>query len=507
MALVYVAWCLCCLLAGNGTPLLNEVDIAMAFVAIFASGLWTTLLLRQTVAAFWLALLIPLAILVGIPWYGGNSLTVKTVVGVYAVAGFYWAWRQFYRAQEVAWTGGEFSLPELRTADNVGQPTRRTYRPIAALLKKESKLYQVTLLAMAGLFVLHLGVILLRKSLRGNPENQYSLMAVFLDSFGGLWLLVPVITGGLTIADERRLGTLPGLLCLPISRKLQYAIKLILVLVLTGVVSALLLWLAELIANNLNAGAGIGGKAISLGEREWVELNGLFLLLSLAAFYASTLSRGFFQAIMTTVVIVFGFFLFRAIEASVTANVMRFTSEWFLESPLFDVILWPAVLMTIIRLGYGNFCRLSETRRLWLCNLRGLVFVMLAATALTALLVYRTWEYLTPMEPPHGVAQIPFSDNPEMRFDYGGISVLFRMDGNRGSGSRMMKKESPYLAEITRSRSDGINGSYLRGIVSCRGRIGWQMPLFPWNMRAFGRTGRFGFQKSRGANLFVATAC
>src|SRR6266481_3226417 len=95
---------------------------------------------------------------------------------------------------------------------------------------------------MAGLFVLHLGVGILRE----NGVHAFGeVVRTGLQVFGGIWLVVPLLAGCTSVAEERKLDTLQGQLCLPISSRVQFAIKLLFVLVVGGVLSPLLLGLAE----------------------------------------------------------------------------------------------------------------------------------------------------------------------------------------------------------------------------------------------------------------------
>ncbi len=87
------------------------------FVAVLtAGGLWMTLLLRQTVAAFWLTLLIPMATITVYAVIGGADWMICTALGLYAVAAFFLARRQFLRLQDTAWTGGVLSFGRGRAA-------------------------------------------------------------------------------------------------------------------------------------------------------------------------------------------------------------------------------------------------------------------------------------------------------------------------------------------------------------------------------------------------------
>ena len=40
-----------------------------------------------------------------------------------------------------------------------------------------------------------------------------------------LWLLIPWLMGCVAIAEERKLGTMESQLCLPVNRRLQFAVK------------------------------------------------------------------------------------------------------------------------------------------------------------------------------------------------------------------------------------------------------------------------------------------
>jgi hypothetical protein len=135
---------------------------AAAVVVIFTGALWSTLLLREIISAFWFTVLIPSALTLIMELLNINHAFLFALLGLYSVAGFFWARRQFLRAQETAWTGGVVTLPGWRAA-NKSQSTARTHRPLAALFWKELQLYQVSLLGMGCLFILHLGVVLLRK--------------------------------------------------------------------------------------------------------------------------------------------------------------------------------------------------------------------------------------------------------------------------------------------------------------------------------------------------------
>jgi len=125
--------------------------------AAFAGGLWATLLLRQTIAAFWFAVLIPIFLFVsGMEFLRDDSgklsenseLIIYGAMVIYSFLGIWWSWRLFSRAQDAAWTGGTVTFSVWRSSESQSRPSvpmRRQTR-IVALFWKELQLHQVSLL-------------------------------------------------------------------------------------------------------------------------------------------------------------------------------------------------------------------------------------------------------------------------------------------------------------------------------------------------------------------------
>jgi len=402
--------------------------LLLAAFVILASGLWATLLLRQMVAAFWFALLVPVVMLVVLDWKGATTLTISIAFIAYSVMGFWWAWRLFRKAQEAAWTGGEVTLPAWQSSRTASEATTRPFRPIRALFWKELKLQQIAILGMGALFLLHLGIVLIRKATHGAIENP--LVETVLEMFGGIWFIVPVVTSSLNVADERRLGTMEGHLCLPVSSRVQFVIKLLVVMVLSGCLSSLLLWVAEGMGSTIGAGVLFGGGVSTPGARAdlpsfpiWAAVFSapIFISISLISFYASTLSRNIMQSVATAVAV--GIVLSSA--GAIAESLHQIDSSTLWQGPLLTIIGWPTMAVALVWLAYGNFRRLSETRRLWLRNICGLGFTMLGIATVTAGLYNRAWELLTPLEPPHGLARLNAEQPPILHADYwGGISIV-----------------------------------------------------------------------------------
>ncbi|EEF59301.1 ABC transporter permease [Pedosphaera parvula] len=396
----------------------GALNLAIAFLVILSSALWTTLFFRQIIAALWFALLIPMAIWTAMSWFGASTITTIITFLSYSMVSLWWAWYQFHRTQEVAWTGGNMALPEWKAANTASEPVGRSYHPIGALFLKELKLHQVALMGMAGLFILHLGAIAVRKV--AHNASDYSLLKGTLESFPAFWILVPLLTASLTVADERRLGTMEGNLCLPVSTRVQFSIKLFFALVLGGLLSALLLWIAEAIGVLVGAGGWFGGISLSFHGSGLGSICILFVAVALISFYASTLTRNLIQAVAAA-----------AITILVLGSIFRFAAAlpyplglrlW--DDLLLILIATPTLIIVLIWLAHTNFQHLAEARRLWSRNLCTLFLSMLGIATVTTALYHRAWEYLGPLERAHGPALLSISQPPILDTAFYGTSVL-----------------------------------------------------------------------------------
>ncbi len=383
-----------------------------AIVAL-SSALWTTLLLRQIEAAVWIATLVPVAILMIIDLCGGQRAVMLAAMGVYAIFGFWLARWQFSRAQEIAWTGGVITLSGWRKAEAATQRASRARRPRAALFWKELQLHQMSLMGMAGLFALHLVVVCVRK-IGHYPVGDQTRFS--LDVFGGFWFIVPVVIASFSVAEERRLGTMQDLLCLPISSRIQFIIKLVLALFIGGFLSALLFWTAEGIGGVFGVGSDIVGSKVPFYGGALALLFLIFLVLVLIGFYASTLARGIVQALAAAI----------ATAAVMGAIGMLISARWTIGSiplwrgALVHYIAWPTLIMTGIWLASRNFRSMSENWVFWRRNLLGLA-AALAFIAITSTAVYnRAWELFPSPEPAHGPARLAGPNRAEIQAYYGG---------------------------------------------------------------------------------------
>jgi hypothetical protein len=420
--------------------------VAVFGLAAFSGGLWAVLLLRQVAAAFWFTILVPGALLVLLAALAGDGpdeygqLAAVIVLGLYSLAGFFFARRLFLRAQDVQWSGGTVAMPELRGRERgkTEVATRRGWRPWAALLLKELQFHQAQFLIAGALLVLHLGTIATRKlgQFRRNSDIEFVLESVWM-----LWLVLPLLVGCAAVAEERRLGTHEGQLCLPAGRRVQFTVKLLVVLGLSLCFGAILPVLLEgtriLPAAHAVSIPRLGtGFEMTTGQffflnclgtlyavLPWLTLAGMAILIGGVAFYASTLMRNTLQTLAPAVTgIAVAWFL---IMVAWIPWPWQYTFEFLWSGPLAYFIALPLVAATLLWLAYGNYQRVQTDWALGGRNLLALTGALCLGVAATCAIYHRAWEKLTPFEPPHGLARLTVSEPPQLTSSFGMVAVRF----------------------------------------------------------------------------------
>jgi len=325
-------------------PTGDGLDMALiwlltACVAV-TGALWTTLLFRQIIAAFWISVLLPFAILVCVLTLDDEVAAAKTrntiaatLLAAYSVAGYFFARWQFRHAQDTAWTGGNLSLPSAagwlpwkRT-----ETVRQKMHPLRALLGKEFQFQQVSFLLAGLLLLVQIAVLLVQKFVN---LNENSVLAMIVQHFWGMWIVMPLLVGCSAVAEERKLGTLEPQLCLPVSRAWQFAVKVFVTLVCGTVLGALVPVLVEV----SNPGRGSNPMDFAAG---WTLA---CICVAFVAFYASSLTQQLLQAIGAAIgIVVVGLFL----------------ANWFIGSfsrgrdafSLFGATLWQGPLVLFVGAG------------------------------------------------------------------------------------------------------------------------------------------------------------
>ena len=398
-------------------------------LVIFSGGLWTVLLLRQVAAAFWFTLLVPGALMVMLAAcfteHDGNFFQgmVVSVLGLYSLAGFFFARWLFFRAQDLQWSGGIIEIPELRGLARLKSTkgTLRQWRPHAALWRKEFMLHQSQLVIAFVLGVLHVGVLVARQFVDPRKSSELDFM---LKIFWGLWLVMPVLIGCAAVSEERKIGTHEGQLCLPVKRRTQFGIKYVTAMALSLALGLGVPLLFEgtriLPPAHLNLGAqvydwiSLGTPAVQWFGFELELLNFMLPMLTLVlivvgfcgvALLVSSLSRNTLQSLAPTtlaLVAIWGL-IFLAVLPWGRLHHMQYVL-W--SGPLPFFVGGPFLVLTVLMLTARNFYHAQPTLKLAARNLTALAVVILFSAIATSAVYHRLWEKLTPFEPPHGPAQL-----------------------------------------------------------------------------------------------------
>ena len=409
---------------------------ALALTA-FAGGLWSTLLLRQTVAAMWFVILPPITIAISVTLllpenpslhtYDSLLLLINVALVIYSVASYLFARWLFFRAQEVGWTGGTISFSTWKYFD-AGKKSSgkiKSHRPVAALFWKELQLHSVSLFCAAALLALHIIAICLRPSL--SNSNKHPIGELASNGFCLLWLMMPVIIGGMAVAEERKLGVMESLLCLPASRRLQFAIKFFMALffgTLLGGVTPLVLERTAAAFGAPNSIFVASGDAPLHHNWFIAAVVIVTMMLTFVAFFASTLSKNFLHAVGVAVATALGCGLFFAFIVFVVDHNTTFfgITPWHSILPI--IIAIPVIVATLFWLAWLNFKTIHEDRRMWWRNIFWISGAVIFIVVSSATLYNRAWEIFEPAEPPHGAAIFSLSNPPKLNSEnYDGFQV------------------------------------------------------------------------------------
>jgi len=378
--------------------------LTLSAVVAFSGGLWATLLLRQTANAFWVALLTPIAIVLGVGTILGFSpmsdqaisIITTAILFCYSIAGFVWARRLFLQAQDAQWTGGNVLFPRRKknveeTASFIQLPRNR----FLALAWKEIRLHEVSLFIAVVLLAVHLAAVVLHPMV----SNRNTKMV--LELVWSLWLVMPLLIGSSAVAEERKLGVLDSQLCLPTSRHLQFSIKFFVALIVSVVLGAVMPSVIQ----------GTRNFEVDL-PHYWIYLAAVVIFF--ISFYASTLARSALHAIGWAIVlpfvIWFGFIAFCLlafrVEILSPENVYYSGYENICRAWLMLVLCLLVFPLVLARLMFWNFKWLHQGWKVLRFNVTAILITLALLFALTNAIYFRPWELLSPIESPHGLAQL-----------------------------------------------------------------------------------------------------
>lgn len=428
-------------------------------MAVFSGALWTVLLLRQVAAAFWFILLVPGALTgITVAFCSGclNEFIlamVTVVLGLYSLAGFFFARWLFFRAQDLQWTGGTIVMPEWRGIARVRAAADglRAWQPRMALWRKEIQLHQSLFVIAFVLLVLHLGVLVVRKF--GNFQNSPDLRAT-LEAFWVLWLAMPFLVGCAAVAEERKIGTHEGQLCLPVQRRTQFIVKFLVVLGLSLLLGAFMPALLE---------AGRVFKNVDRAPSS-TDLLGLLLLpgipvlIGAISFYVSTMARNTLQTLAPAVLSGVIFWPLIVFATSQMAPV----SDYLWRGALGCLIILPILAVTLLLLAYGNFQRVLTGWNVVGRNVGTIACTFAIGVVLTTATYHRFWEKLTPFEPPHGPARLAVPNPASLTGTWDALTVRLP-DGKIWTGSYGIQKAHSLALWLGNFRMELTGGKYVPG--------------------------------------------
>lgn len=427
----------------------NTLDLVSAVIpfglAIFSGGLWTVLLLRQVAAAFWFTLLVPGAILTVLAAVFGEhdanffQGVVVTSMGLYSLAGFFFARRLFLRAQDLQWSGGTIVMPEIGKSKYAGE--RRVWRPCAALWRKELMLHQSHFVVAFVLLVLHLGVLAVRHF--ADLSNSKDIKFI-LEVFWGLWLALPFLVGCTAVAEERKLGTLDSQLVLPAKRRAQFLIKFVVAIGLSlifGMVMPLVLEGERILPSvHWEIGALQPGWEHTLTSSQKNLLHLLetirnatplltFAFISCAvcfvAFYISSLARNTLQTLAPAVLgIMVAWMLVLGSFAA-----WNYYYDFLWHGPIGFLIGLPVIAIAVLWLSFKNFQKPRPDARNMAANFAMFLLALVIGIFVTSATYHRFWEKFSRFEPPHGAARLTLANPAKLEMQAGDFSV--RLPDNR----------------------------------------------------------------------------
>jgi alpha-tubulin suppressor-like RCC1 family protein len=256
-------------------------------------------------------------------------------------------------------------------------------------------------------------------------ENKSPELYFVLEIFWGLWFVMPLLVGCAAVAEERKLGTHEQQLCLPVKRRTQFGIKLVVVLglsLLLGVAMPLVFEGARIFpAAHFEIGRMHGDEISLLSptlQNIFIVLETLdamlpMLILALVAlvtctvsFYVSTLARNTLQSLAPAVL---GIMLTVALLAAV-GQPWNYWSNYLWSGPLPYFILTLVMALTLLVLAAKNFKLTRPTLRNGGLNVLVLLGAIILSGVLTSAVYHRFWEKLTPFESAHGAARLSQKD-------------------------------------------------------------------------------------------------
>lgn len=394
--------------------------IAAILIAVTAvsGSLWTTVLFRNFFTALSITILLPSMLVVWLSQYifgepSRHAATIAVVAfGTYSFAGFVFARWAFLRAQDVLWVGENISLSSGTTKRFAFITSFQRTSPLAALVRKEIELQQVSLIIAGVMIVVHVLTLGLRPFM--SPNYTGNVIATLVTFVYIIWLALPVLIGSASIADERRLGTMETLLTQPVPRWMQLLVKLTITLLLSFLFGCVVPVVIEKFA-----GTPWATRFILEPRFQPLALTSLFL--AAVAFFSSTMARSSLDA--------FGFSIVAV--APVTVVIAFFSGDnpstgvrplYGLLSPYICAAIFGP---TIIGCVWRNYRRIQVRWTAVVGTWLTIVLSVFAAWGVCSFVWNRGWEYFMQLEPKHGAPVMRLEDRAKvLSLSHGAAALL-----------------------------------------------------------------------------------
>ena len=421
-------------------------------VTAWSGGLCLTLLLRQMIAAFWIAILLPISLGLTLEYVGGKFFPTQgpgtwwmVALVVYSGVAGLGSWWLCLRYQDTQRLRDRTLYPFRFRLGGFGgrtQGSARTGNGTRAMIGKELHLQQINFICSLVLLLLFAPAFL-----PGTlwESNEWKRVAEILRLISWLvWALIPLLAGAVAISEERRLGLLEWQFSLPKSRLRQFLTKLSAAYLLSLFLGALVPWLLNgLVWSYATHKEGLLGDV-------GFEGSGLMFLAAFACLtttlglYASSLSKNLVESLTLAGVLL--------VATVVATALIQFTLVRYSPSPLLlgGWLAVPTLFVLLLILSFRNCMKPVTGFRSFLSDapIVGITIVVVCATTLG--LWARVWELALPAPSRPDTPPISGNISPEIVLRPNRLQVLLP-DG------RMWERGTWWNA--TRTEPPGAGGS------------------------------------------------
>lgn len=347
-----------------------------------------------------MALLLPSGSLTGQPFAQACCVFAVPLI-LFAGAGYGLARFRFHHLETAGIAGGAIRpiewLSALVKTPAVVAPAD-TGGALGKLIRKELRLHEVSFL-ITGCFVLLCALIMAYRPFYGafaiEPFDHALLSELIMFVAFVPAVIIPMLVGAVSVAEERQIGLLEWHLTLPPSRLRQWLVK-IFTAYGCSIALGILIPTALVLVSDWLCPASFEKTGVSMGELHYPGLCGISLLLTTVCLFASSLSHTGLRAILLSLgtMVLTGLTIdilrtYNVVEDLFGLAILKFhllpilmLSIWSMKLHHFALFgVGAAVMLLMLGLGYANYRRL-ETR------LRPAIQIVLVSLALVFLVIF-----------------------------------------------------------------------------------------------------------------------